>query len=245
MISPQEKTFFKERGYLVIKNLLNTEEIAFYSDVYADFLNNTIDTSKYRSDLSGLKTKKLKERITQIMLPSTLLPSLKSKVLHIKTEQIAKELLGDDIALDFDMLINKAPHTNKITPWHQDCAYWIDMPDKRALSCWVAIDDAFKESGSMWYVPKSHLKPMLPHTSSVEGGALICKGSETDAICIELKAGSCVIHDGGTLHYSRGNSTAFNRRAFITNYRPKKMIDLERSKGFDHAGDRKVNTKVI
>ena len=31
----------------------------------------------------------------------------------------------------------KAPHTDTITPWHQDQSYWLDMPDKRAVSCWV------------------------------------------------------------------------------------------------------------
>ena len=245
MISSQEIHFFKKKGYLIVSNMLNKDEVAFYSKLYNNFLNNTIDASRFRSDLSGLKTQPEKEKITQIMVPSKLLPSLSSEALHIKTHQIAKELLGDDMALDFDMLINKAPHTNKITPWHQDCAYWIKMPDKRALSCWVAIDNAYKENGCMWYVPESHLKPMLPHTSSIKGGALICEGNEADAVCIELEAGSCVIHDGGTLHYSRGNSTAVNRRAFITNYRPKKMIDLERSKGYDHTGERKVNNELV
>ncbi|KAG1650655.1 Phytanoyl-CoA dioxygenase domain-containing protein 1 [Nymphon striatum] len=135
--------------------------------------------------------------------------------------------MGDDIALDFDMLINKAPHTNTITPWHQDAAYWIDMPDKRAASCWVAIDHAYKENGCMWYTPKSHLSPVLPHSQTGDKGALKCEGSENNSVCIELQPGSCVFHQGGTLHYSRGNSTENNRRAFITNFRPKAMIDLE------------------
>lgn len=35
------------------------------------------------------------------------------------------------------VMIYKAPHTNVETCWHQDVAYWLDMPDKRAVSCWV------------------------------------------------------------------------------------------------------------
>ena len=34
-------------------------------------------------------------------------------------------------------MIYKAPHTDTEVPWHQDQGYWLDMPDKRALSCWV------------------------------------------------------------------------------------------------------------
>ncbi len=29
----------------------------------------------------------------------------------------------------------------------------------------------------------------------------------------------------------------FEHRAFILNYRPKKMVELERQKGYDHSGD--------
>ncbi len=49
-----------------------------------------------------------------------------------------------------------------------------------------------------------------------------------------LPPGSAVLHQGAALHYSRGSSTASRRRAFITNYRPKAMVEWERSHGFDH-----------
>ena len=238
LISEKQKSFFKEEGYLVVENLVDRVEITYYDTLYNSFLDNSIDASRYRSDLSGSDGKN--EKITQIMVPSKLVPELLEKPIHRKSFEIAKALMGDDIALDFDMMINKAPYTNTITPWHQDAAYWIDMPDKRAASCWVAIDCAHKENGCMWYTPKSHLKPVLPHEQTGNKGALKCQGSEENSVFIELQPGSCVFHQGGTLHYSRGNSTAENRRALITNFRPKAMIQLEREKGVDHTGEREV-----
>ena len=239
IISKKHKEFFKAKGYLVIENLISENELTYYDQIYRLFLNNTIDASKYRSDLSGDKDT-FEEKITQIMVPSKVLPELLQKPIHSRTLQIAKTLLGNDLELDFDMLINKAPHTNTITPWHQDAAYWIDMPDKRAVSCWVAIDRAYKENGCMWYTPKSHLDPMLKHEQTGIKGALKCDGSEDESVFIELNPGSCVFHHGSTLHYSRGNSTNSNRRALITNFRPKAMIELERSKGYDHTGEREL-----
>ncbi len=241
MISGSQHQFFDEEGYLVIQNLLTQNDIAYYSELYDSFLDNRIDASRYRSDLSGHVGGS--EKITQIMVPSKLVPELLEKAIHRKSLQIAKELMGDDIELDFDMLINKAPHTNTPTPWHQDAAYWIDMPDKRAASCWVAIDPAYKENGCMWYTPKSHLLPIRPHVQIGNKGALLCDGSEEDSVYTELQPGSCVFHQGGTLHYSRGNSTEANRRALIANFRPKAMIQLERSQGVDHTGERKLKTK--
>ncbi|HEA19901.1 MAG TPA: phytanoyl-CoA dioxygenase family protein [Pricia antarctica] len=238
LLTQKQKLFFNIEGYLVFENLISSSEVEYYSDLYTAFLSNTIDASRFRSDLSGTNGKE--EKITQIMVPSRLVPELTTKNIHKKSLQIAKELLGDDIELDFDMLINKAPYSNTQTPWHQDAAYWIDMPDKRAASCWVAIDNAYKENGCMWYTPKSHLKPVLSHSQTGNKGALQCKGSEANSVCIALKPGSCVFHQGGTLHYSRGNSTSNNRRALITNFRPKAMIELERKQGVDHTGERKV-----
>jgi len=236
IISEEQKKFFEKEGYLVVEDLISQDDVRYYSDLYNSFLDNTIDASRYRSDLSGSDDKQ--EKITQIMVPSKLMPELLQKPIHQKALQIAKELMGDDIQLDFDMMINKAPLTNTITPWHQDAAYWIDMPDKRAASCWTAIDHAYKENGCMWYTPKSHLSPVLPHEQTGNKGALKCNGHEENSVFIELQPGSCVFHQGGTLHYSRGNSTNNNRRALITNFRPKAMIALEREQGVDHTGER-------
>jgi len=241
ILNDDQKQFFKEQGYLVIHNILNEKEISYYSEKYDAFLDNSINSKDFRSDLSG-SVDQSGEKITQIMVPSRLYPEFLDKPLHRKTLQIARELLGDDMDLDFDMLINKAPHTSAETPWHQDAAYWIDMPDTRALSCWVAIDRAFLDNGCMWYTPKSHLGEIMPHTQIGNEGALKCEGSEKDSVYVELQTGSCVLHHGRTLHYSRGNSTDLNRRAFITNFRPASMITFERDRGYDHTGTRKVKT---
>lgn len=241
LLTQDQIDFFNQNGYLVVEDLLTHEEVESYRQLYEDFLSNKIDASAYRGDLSGQTTdKKTTERITQIMVPSRIVPSLLDKSLHQKSLAVAQQLMGDDIALDFDMLIDKAPFTNTPTPWHQDCAYWISMPDTRAASCWVALDDAYKDNGCMWYIPKSHLIPIRPHRPVAKGGALQCDAEESEAVAVEIKAGSCVYHHGGTLHYSRGNSTGDRRRAFITNFRPAAMIAYERENGYDHTGDRKV-----
>ena len=238
MYNKENKIFFEENGYLKLINILDTKQVAFYDKVYNDFINNKYNVGDLRSDLSGEQNNN-KELITQIMLPSKILPSLNQKSMHDIGLKLARFLLGEDIILDFDMLINKAPHTNKETPWHQDAAYWIDMPDKRALSIWFSIDKATLDNGCMWYTPKSHLSPVREHSQPTKGGALRCEGSEKESVSIPLNPGSCVIHHGNTLHYSRGNSTNNNRRAFILNYRPKKMVEFERKNGYDHTGVKK------
>lgn len=232
----EQKSFFEQNGYLVIEDIISADEVENYRWIYDRFLSGAIDTGKNRSDLgAGLGDNKKVENITQIMWPSDFVEGLSGMSYHVHSLAIARDLLGDDMEMDFDMLINKAPFTNTITPWHQDAAYWINLPDKRAISCWLALDNASLENGCMWYVPGSHLMPLRTHKNADgKKGALTCEANEEEGVGVELKAGSCVLHHGATLHYSRGNSTAGQRRALITNYRPGEMIRYERSRGFDH-----------
>jgi ectoine hydroxylase-related dioxygenase (phytanoyl-CoA dioxygenase family) len=96
----------------------------------------------------------------------------------------------------------------------------------------------------MWFVPGSHLKPLRRHhAAGAGGGALECDASESEGVAVPLRAGGCTLHHGHMLHYSRGNATRTRRRAFILNYRPQAMIELERSQGFDHG--RQVNVRQV
>lgn len=247
-LTQEQIQFFNVNGYLVIKDVLTPDEVVTYRQLYDDFLSNKIDANRFRSDLGGhveLGDKPAKERITQIMVPSRILPSLINGPLHQRTLLIAKELCGQDMELDFDMLINKAPFTDTATPWHQDAAYWLKLPDVRAVSCWTALDETFKENGCMWYGRGSHLLPIRKHRLAGKGGgALECDATEDEGIAIEILPGTTILHHGGTLHYSRGNSTDKLRRAFITNYRPEAMIKYEREQGYDHTGEREIRNKT-
>eukprot|EP00042_Codosiga_hollandica_P029780 m.167431 g.167431 ORF g.167431 m.167431 type:complete len:229 (+) comp53170_c0_seq1:132-818(+) len=156
--------------------------------------------------------------------------------LHERTRAISRALLGDDIEMDFDMLIMKSANTNTETPWHQDESYWLDMPDKRAVSCWVAIDNATVDNGCMWFGAGSHLQPLCKHAPAAPGHHVLKTDQfdESRGTAVPLLAGSCTIHHGRTLHYTRGNTTPNDRRAYIVNYRPVKMIEYSRERNYDH-----------
>ncbi len=238
------KKILQENGFVKVHELLSFNELEELRVIYDQLLKDKENTIHLRSDLAGqsdFKTHGI-ERITQIMLPSQVIKELSKHMAYKKALDHAQLLLGHDIELDFDMLINKAPYTNTETPWHQDAAYWIDLPDKRAVSCWIALDDANENNGCMWFLPSEN-KQILEHFPLPNGGALYCTPNTSNAIPVPLKAGGCTFHDGYTLHFSKGNTTENQRRALILNFRPKKMIDLERKHGMDHTGRRELRTK--
>ncbi len=229
---------FADDGFTPVGRLISTADLAQYRDIYDRFLSGDIESGEKRTDLGSHVDRKegVRENITQIIWPSALYPPLKGLPLHEKALSAARELIGPDAELDFDMMIHKAPHTAVPTPWHQDAAYWVDMPDKRAVSIWIALDDTDLDNGCMWYVRGSHLEPLRPHHPTSDGKNIECDCSEDEpgATPVPVRAGEAVAHSGSTLHYSRGNTTDGVRRAYILNYRPAAMIELERRMGADH-----------
>ncbi len=238
-----KRTVLESNGYIVVDDLLVESEVAWYLNCYDKILTGQVDAGPWRSDLDSGRPKKRDdvENITQIMWPSELIAGLITSPAYERGLEIVRQLLGDDMEFDFDMLIDKAPGTATRTPFHQDMAYWVDLPDKRALSCWIALDRATMDNGCMWFAPGSHRLPLRKHRwCGAPGGALECDGNEGECECVPLAPGSCTFHGGGVVHYSRGNTTAGHRRALIVNFRPAAMIRLERELGFDHGKTRNV-----
>ena len=64
------------------------------------------------------------------------------------------------------MLIDKAPGTDAPTPFHPDMAYWVDLPDRRAVSCWIALDEATVDNGGVMHysrgnTPAGHRRALI------------------------------------------------------------------------------------
>lgn len=229
---------FQQDGFVATGPLLSLEEVEIYRDIYDKLLSGEIESGDKRSDLGSHLPRKegVRENITQIVWPSALHPPIRELPLHSRALAVARELIGDDAVLDFDMMIHKAPGADVPTPWHQDAAYWVDLPDTRAVSIWVALDEANLKSGCMWYVCGSHRESLRPHRPTSDGRNIECDCSENEpgATPVPLPAGEGVAHAGGTLHSSGGNSSEHNRRAYILNFRPAEMVELGRKKGMDH-----------
>jgi len=87
------------------------------------------------------------------MWPSDFVEGIRDGPLHQRSKKVCQIIYGDDcgqsesdstISFDFDMAIDKAPHTDTDVPWHQDEGYWVrqglDFEDARAASCWVRTE---------------------------------------------------------------------------------------------------------
>ena len=102
--------------------------------------------------------------------------------------------------------------------WHQDVTYW-GLEPARAITAWIAIDDADVENGCMSVIPGSHRLGILEHGKSDREGNLLSINQavpdglvdEGRAVSMPLRAGQMSLHDGMLLHGSHPNRSSRRR----------------------------------
>ena len=151
--------------------------------------------------------------------------------LHQRALAISKMLLGADLAFDRDALI--ATTCDTVPRWRQDHAYWPELPDRRAVTCWAALDHAdVHSSGCRWFGAGTHRRQLLPHEPVAPGSPVLGTAFSVDrATAVPLQSGSATFHHGGTVHGTHGNQ----RRTLVAAFRPQSMVDYCRARGWDHA----------
>lgn len=137
---------------------------------------------------------------------------------------IAKQLLGPEATLAADNTVLKPSRVGGPTPWHQDEAYNDPQFYQEQISIWMAIFETTTENGAMAFIPRSHLKGILPHR--LNGGAKEANSIEcyegfdpNDAKVCPIPAGGITIHKGRTVHGASGNKSDAPRLGYILNYK--------------------------
>ena len=137
--------------------------------------------------------------------------------------QMAAQLSGaDGIRIWHDQALFKRPWANP-TSWHLDTPFW-SFSDRRALSIWIALDDATYQNGCLYFIPGSYHE-----TESVNKGIgknmdgifeVYPQFVKVNSVAAPMKAGSCSFHNGLTIHGAGPNMTSGYRRAMTCAYMP-------------------------
>lgn len=78
----------------------------------------------------------------------------------------ARQMLQDDVHLFQFKVSMKRAFTGDVWKWHQDFIYWHQhdaMPESRAVTACVYLDDVNEFNAPTWVIPGSHKTVLLPH----------------------------------------------------------------------------------
>jgi len=119
------------------------------------------------------------------------------------------------------MYIFKQPHIGGEVRWHQDGSYLITNP-ATVTGIWIAIEDANRDNGCLWVQPGGH-RSRLREIYQVDWADREGQLTELDktpwphqseALPVEVSAGSVVIFHDHMPHYSSQNLSKHSRHAF-------------------------------
>lgn len=134
---------------------------------------------------------------------------------HPRIVAYVKDILGENVIAWGSHFFCKMPHDGKKVSWHQDAAYWPLTPSK-AVTVWLAIDDADIENAAMRFIPGSHHHGELTAQMHENDESEILYQSVANAEELGepfdniLKAGEISMHSDLLLHGSKANAS--NRR---------------------------------
>lgn len=227
-LSNDEIAKYRRDGFLIIEDFLTPDELEFWREAVSEaVIKRNGNKMPGRKDVYGKGDAADKSYYDNVFDQLLNLWQDNEKIRKIMLDErlghMAAALSGSEgIRIWHDQALIKKPWANP-TSWHLDTPYW-SFSDRRALSIWVALDDATYENGCLFFIPGSY------HTTTFENpgigknmGAIFTTYPEfykSKSVAGLMKAGSCSFHNGLTIHGAHANMTSGLRRAMTCAYMP-------------------------
>lgn len=230
IISEEQIEAYQKNGFVVIEDFLSPQELGHWRETVMNAIKNRAGQKMPGKDLKigevdGINddTEYFGKVFDQLLNLWQTDDGIKKLMLDERIGKMAAQLAGvDGIRIWHDQALFKRPWANP-TAWHLDTPFW-SFSDRKALSIWIALDDATLENGCLFFIPGSF------HNTRFENAAI---GKNMDGIfgvypeflnyqsvAAPMKAGSCSFHNGLTVHGANANMTAGFRRAMTCAYMP-------------------------
>ena len=142
---------------------------------------------------------------------------------HPRIVGIVSDLLGPSVVAWGSHFFCKMPGDGKTVSWHQDSSYWPLTPSK-AVTVWLAIDDADPENANMRFIPGTHVLGHLTYKLSETDPSNVLNQTVPeveeygDPVNVQLKAGEASVHSDLLLHGSEANRSARRRCGLTLRY---------------------------
>jgi hypothetical protein len=223
VLSPAVLRQYTDDGVVAIPELCGARDLARIRTTLLGLFRRQVGRDEgTQFDMLGLDVDANTVRQPQIIKPSVAAPELLRTEYFERLFAAARQMLGPDAQFSFDHSILKPAHSAAATPWHQDEAHHRHKYLRyRQVSFWMPLQDTPVEAGCMRYIPGSNHGRLLPHdwlNHDPRIHAVECSAEcidESLAVAMPVAAGSCIAHDGRTLHSALPNVSAEDRFAYI------------------------------
>lgn len=212
---------YKEKGYLIVPDLLSQDEIKSLRQETADIFRGK------RGDIPGLlptegemSDEDILKQYVAIHFPHKISPLVHKFLSQPKIIEVLTNIIGPDVKCMQSMLFVKGPGKAGQS-WHQD-EFYIPTRNQSLTGVWIAIDDATIDNGCLWIIPgkPAYIMQRVANDSNeyADVDTVDVSQFEKESIPVEVKSGSVVFFHGYTLHSSRRNKTTDCFRTALVNH---------------------------
>ena len=228
--------YFNQNGFVVIKNILKKNQI-----------NNLLhEIEKIKQKALNTKNKRYFHLTSdkKINTIHNIQKFYKSKILenlskNKKIQKFLKLVLSRNLSVRNLEFFLKPKKTGMASPIHQDNFFW-NIADAKAINVWVALSNASKQNGGVYYLKKSHKIGLIDHVSSFMKGTSQkipfqkIKNKKFEKFYPDLKKGDCIIHHCEVIHGSKKNNSNNDRVGIAISYKNKSSkINLYKQKLYE------------
>jgi hypothetical protein len=210
VLTPEQVAHFNERGYVLPLRIFDAAEVlalrTYFDALLARYTAEGKDS--YSISSAHLRHGRVWDVLTNPRIVS-----------------IVSDLLGPSVVAWGSHFFCKMPKDGKTVSWHQDASYWPLTPSK-AVTVWLAIDDADRGNACMKYIPGTHVLGHLTYKLSETDETNVLNQTVPDVekygdpVYVELKAGEAALHSDLLLHGSEANVSDRRRCGLTLRYTP-------------------------
>lgn len=226
-----QKAQFASDGYAVFERVLEGEMLELLRDQCARF----VAREDARMDELGVDSLGITHRGRRYFANECqrAQPALRAMLFSPLMAEVCRATLGDDAYFFFDQYVVKGPEGGLPFAWHQDSGYVVGNggPADHApyLTCWCTLDDATAENGTVRVLPFAKAPGskdgILPHARQPGTNDLVGWTDDSEAVTVEVPAGSIVAFSSLLLHATGANRTDRMRRVYLAQYTREAMLD--------------------
>jgi phytanoyl-CoA hydroxylase len=231
---PELFAHYREHGYALLHDALSPQEVeALNAEALrlcrgelgqiAYGRQHELDAAPVRPARTEDSDEDVLRRYLCIHYPHKISATARAALANPRIVDALTGIVGPNVKAMQSMLFTKS-EGKPGQAWHQD-EYHIPTRDRSLTAVWIALDNATVENGCLWVLPGSHRRGVLYPTREQHDPRFDCSTesynfpyADTDAVPVEIPAGTAVIFNGYLLHRSLQNSGAHGFRRALANH---------------------------
>ncbi|XP_034018817.1 phytanoyl-CoA dioxygenase, peroxisomal [Thalassophryne amazonica] len=231
LLTPEERLFYEENGFILIKNLVSEEDINRFRKEFEHICRQEIQVPgmTVMRDVAIAKSEFIPDEKAVTKLQDFQEdPELFWYCTLPEILQYVQCFTGPNIMAMHTMLINKPPDAGKKTsrhPMHQDLHYFPFRPADRIVCSWTVMEKVNRENGCLVVLPGTHTGTLLEHDyPEWEGGVnkmyhgVRNYDPQHPRVHLEMEKGDTVFFHPLLIHGSGMNRTQGFRKAISCHY---------------------------